>query len=139
MSLVPVDPSSQPVATTSDEKFIRLLSELTTLKEIYGTEISLFFDHGFGHLTISASSVYKGSLKIHVRRLSADLEQEEELFEISREKIPSVLWAVVLNSPDSLMHMKKEGSMSETRIDTKTSAISSKTANDNHFKTGQRK
>jgi hypothetical protein len=56
---------------------------IADLAHLYSNKINMFFDHGYGQLSLAVHSERNGPISIRVERLSADLELEKETIEIS--------------------------------------------------------
>ena len=122
MSLVPLEnPGAQSESLDGSDRLLQLLAEIINLKHIYSNRIEVFFDHGYGQLSLAVNSKRTGPISIMIERLSADLEQEKEIIEIRREEILPLISAFLSVSPDALMRVRK-GSASEREIAGKTVA-----------------
>lgn len=107
MSLVPLDRAAQSESPEHSDRLLQLFAEIADLAHLYSNRINMFFDHGYGQLSLAVQSERDGPISIRVERLSADLEQERETIEISHAEVLALICGFFSVSPEVVLGLRK--------------------------------
>lgn len=107
MSLVPVDRVAPSESSEHSDRLLRLFAEVADLAHLYSNRINMFFDHGYGQLSLAVHSERNGPISISVERLSADMEQEKETIKVSHAEVLALICGFFSVSPEVVLGLRK--------------------------------
>jgi hypothetical protein len=117
MSLVPLNTGAQSESPERGDRLLQLLVEIANLAHIYSNTVNVFVDHGYGQLSLAVHSSRQGPVSIKVERLSADLEHEKEIIEISQSEAVALVCGFFGVSPEILLGVRKCSKSEESLAD----------------------